>query len=280
MHIRKHNIQAIGRLKELGKHELILNPDSPHAMEIAELLDGLFDAFYDPAPIYPLGDDIGMVKLIQYAGDDKMVVNAARISFDGDNEEPLNARDVKLINYLLSHHHGSPTEHNLITYKVVDPITTDRQWVRHRIAVAKNEVSGRYTEVPELIYTPLEFRAQAVSNRQASVEDTGTIDQDHAHEVWEEAWRAAYKAYKALLEAGVAREQARGILPQSMYTENYYSFNLRSLMHFIALRDHEGAQWEIQQYARALYQLALPIFPETLGIFEKLRSHEAPPKAS
>ncbi|WP_255807582.1 FAD-dependent thymidylate synthase [Deinococcus sp. KNUC1210] len=90
-----------------------------------------------PAVLFPLGDPFGSVALVQHVGDDKMIVNAARVSFGGDSDAPLTSRDEKLIGYLLKHQHGSPFEHNLITFKVVCPIFVDRQMVRHRVGVSK-----------------------------------------------------------------------------------------------------------------------------------------------
>ncbi|WP_052351667.1 FAD-dependent thymidylate synthase [Deinococcus pimensis] len=223
--------------------------------------------------LYPLADGVGSVALVQHVGDDKSVVNAARVSFGGDNSLPLDARDEKLIRYLLREKHGSPFEHNLITYKIVCPIFVDRQMVRHRVGVSKNEISGRYVEVQERVYTPAEFRRQARSNRQASVVDEeGTIDQAEAHDVWAGAWRTAYEAYERLLALGVTREQARGVLPQAMYTESYWTFNLRSLLHFLGLRDHKGAQYETMLYARAMAELAEPLFPVTFGAWRDLQA--------
>lgn len=219
-----------------------------------------------PAPsptLFPLGDGTGSVSLVQHVGDDKSVVNAARISFGGDSDAPLDDRDEKLIRYLLRHQHGSPFEHNLITFKVVCPIFVDRQMVRHRVGVSKNEVSARYVEVQERNFTPPRFRKQAPSNRQASVEDDGTLDQAAAARVWQAAWQQAFGAYQDLLRLGVTREQARGVLPLSLYTESYYTFNVRSLLHFLELRDHEGAQYETRLFARALAELAEPLFPVT-----------------
>ncbi|KEF33554.1 thymidylate synthase [Deinococcus sp. RL] len=221
--------------------------------------------------LYPLGDGIGSVALVQHVGSDKMIVNAARVSFGGDSDAPLSDRDEKLIRYLLRHQHGSPFEHNLVTFKVVCPIFVDRQLVRHRSGVSKNEVSLRYTETRERNFTPPSFRRQAPSNRQASVEDDGTLDQAAAAAVWEGAWRAAFAAYQELLALGVTREQARGVLPLSLYTESYYTFNVRSLLHFLSLRDHEGAQYETQLYARALAELAEPLFPVTFREWRALR---------
>ena len=269
----KHNLKAVRAIKDVDIEMLMYDVDNPAVHQALAVLKKLQDDFYDPEPLDPLDDGISMVKLLMFAGEDKSVVNAARVSFGGDNDEELDDRDVKLINYLMKEHHGSPTEHNLMTFKVIAPIFVDRQWVRHRVGVSKNEISGRYVEMKERYYTPRSFRMQAKSNRQASVEADDRLDQEVAIKIWHEAWAHAYNAYQQLLELGVTREQARGVLPLTLYTENYYSFNLRSLMHFIALRDHEGAQWEMRLFARALYQLALPLYPETLAAFERLRTH-------
>lgn len=224
--------------------------------------------------IHPLQDDIGSVALVQVSGDDKMIVNAARVSFGADNLSPLSARDEKLISYLLAHHHGSPFEHNMITFKLILPIFVDRQIVRHRAGVSKNEVSGRYVELQERNYLPKIFRKQAPSNRQASVEDDGSIDQEEATRIWQEAWQNAYQAYQQLINLGVTREQARGVLPLSLYTETYYSFNLRSLLHFLTLRLHEGAQFETQLYAQAMQALIEPHFPATFRAWKAQQQKE------
>lgn len=220
--------------------------------------------------LFPLNDGIGSVALVQHVGDDKGIVNAARVSFGQDNDEPLSDRDAKLIGYLLREHHGSPFEHNLITFKIVCPIFVDRQMVRHRVGVSKNEVSGRYVEVQERAYVPTEFRQQAKSNRQASVEALDGFPHDTAGKVYQRAWHGAFGAYQDLLGLGVTREQARGVLPLSLYTESYYTFNLRSLLHFVGLRDHAGAQWETQQYAKAMRTLAESIFPVSFKAWDDL----------
>ncbi|WP_245872973.1 FAD-dependent thymidylate synthase [Deinococcus planocerae] len=137
---------------------------------------------------------------------------------------------------------------------------------------SKNEVSGRYVELQERNFTPPSFRKQAPSNRQASVEDDGTLDQEAAAQIWAEAWRNAYAAYQALLRLGVTREQARGVLPVSLYTESYYTFNVRSLLHFLELRDHEGAQYETRLFARAMAELAEPLFPVTFREWRELHA--------
>lgn len=223
--------------------------------------------------LFPLNDEIGSVALVQHVGDDKSVVNAARVSFGGDNTLPFDEKDAKLIRYLLKHEHGSPFEHNSLTFKIVAPIFVIRQWMRHRVGVSYNEISGRYVEVNEQFYTPEKFRQQAKSNRQASIEATDSLNQEQAHQVWENAWKQAFQAYQDLLALGVTREQARGVLPLTMYSEFYFTCNLRSLFHFLALRDHPGAQWETQMYARALAQLAEPLFPSSFEAWRSLHNH-------
>jgi thymidylate synthase (FAD) len=227
------------------------------------------------ATLYPLADGVGSVSLVQHVGDDKMIVNAARVSFGGDSAAPLSSRDEKLISYLLRERHGSPFEHNLITFKIVCPIFVDRQMVRHRVGVSKNEISGRYVEMTERVYQPTAFRKQAPSNRQASMPDDGTLDQAAASGVWAEAWRQSFGAYQQLLGLGVTREQARGVLPQALYTESYYTFNVRSLLHFLGLRDHDGAQYETRLYAQAMGELSEPLFPVTFAAWRSLSEHSS-----
>ena len=126
----------------------------------------------------------------------------------------------------------------------------------------------------ERLYTPASFRKQAPSNRQASVQDDGSLDQEAAAAAWESAWQASYGAYQQLLALGVTREQARGVLPQAMYTESYWTFNLRSLMHVWELRLHEGAQWETQQFAKTMLELVEPIFPVSIRAWRELKGIE------
>jgi len=211
--------------------------------------------------IYPLNDGIGSVELLMVAGTDQDIVDAARVSFDkvGNTDTEANA---KLIRYLLKHQHMSPFEHNMIKFRIKCPIFVDRQIVRHRIGISKNEISARYVEVKDEFYVPVALRAQSKSNRQASVESDQLDDFINTYRL---TCAAAVRSYHILLDVGVCREQARGVLPQAMYTTSIYTFNLRSLLHFIELRKHAGAQWEIQQYALAMEQLVKPSFPLVFG---------------
>jgi len=230
------------------------------------------------------GDKIGTVEYVQHMGTDLTVVNSARVSF-GKHKDELDAGDEKLIRYLIKHRHTSTLEHNTITLRFTVPLYVRSQHHRHR-TFSFNETSRRYTEENLRFYEPAAFRTQHASNRQASNVNE-RIDpilnrEDESHPKWGE-WIKPYHAsqavrdhhhssvelYERLLASGVCREQARGVLPQSLYTEYYGSANLNNLLKFIDLRTHEGAQWEIQQVAKACLEIAADLWPVTVGAYRE-----------
>ena len=227
------------------------------------------------------GDGIGRVDYVNHMGDDLTVVNSARVSF-GVEKEQLDARDKKLINYLIKHRHTSTLEHNLITFRFCVPMYVRSQHHRHR-TWSYNEISRRYTDVNIKFYEPKEFRTQHKSNRQASNAEE-LIDPEV---VWggKNYGRAAshlvglhnqksLELFNSLIEAGVCREQARGVLPQNLYTEYYGTVNVSNLLKFIDLRTHEGAQWEIQKMAEACLEIATDLFPVTVGAYRRIKENE------
>lgn len=220
---------------------------------------------------YCLDDEIGYTALIQHIGDDCSVVNSARVSF-GKQINQIEDKDRKLIKFLLEHSHGSPLEHNSLTFLVKCPLFVARQWMRHRIS-SFNEVSARYVEVKDEFYIPQNFRKQSTSNRQASIDEFIKQDDGDLCLYVGSLYGQAHKLYKEMLEAGVCREQARAVLPLATYTQYYWTCNLRSFLHFIKLRDHKDAQYEIQQYARAMLEQVKEIFPETIKIWQELNNH-------
>lgn len=215
---------------------------------------------------------LGSIELLDQMGDDLSIVNAARVSFNSESRE-LNERDEKLIYFLAKHKHWTPFEQNSIKFRVKCPIFITRQWMKHRTWVF-NEISARYTKFDNTVYTPEDFREQSESNRQASIE-AENIDQAKAHEVYENAIKASVDAYHQLLELGVCREQARGILPVGSHTQFITTVNLRNFMHWYYLRIACGAQWEIQQYARAAFELIKPAFPVAMDCFDRLQKEQA-----
>jgi len=229
------------------------------------------------------GDGIGKVQYIQHMGDDKTIVNSARVSFGSDCEGSLTERDKKLIKYLIRHKHTSTLEHNIITFKFIVPLFIRSQHHRHR-TWSYNEISRRYTDKNLAFYEPSKFRTQHKSNRQASnVEELvnpkiDTFDPACSHPVPVFAsdlivghHKASLALFDDLLAAGVCREQARGVLPQNLYTEYYGSVNLNNLLKFVELRIHEGAQYEIQKVAMACLEIAEHIWPITIGSYREIR---------
>lgn len=219
------------------------------------------------------GDGIGKVSYIQHVGDDKMIVNAARVSFGGDNQGDLSPRDKKLIKYLVEHKHTSPFEHNSITFMFEVPMFVRAQHMRHR-TWAYNEISRRYTEVDLKFYEPKEFRTQHKSNRQASnagelIDPEITWDKARASALVHNHHKASLRLFDDLIAGGVCREQARGVLPQNLYTRYYGTVNLSNLIKFIDLRIHEGAQWEIQKVAEACLDIATEIWPFSVGAYRE-----------
>ena len=187
-------------------------------------------------------------------GDDSSVVRAARVSF-GQSTKGEEA-DKKLINYMMKHNHGTPFEHIVFTFHIRCPIFVARQWFRHRIG-SFNEISGRYVELDTHFFVPKVFRQNKTSNHQASIEGDFTEDEiESMMTEWKYTLDIVESTYHSLLEKGMAREQARAILPLGTYTEFYWTVNLRSLFNFIRLRTAEDAQEEMRDYATVIYEIA------------------------
>ena len=222
------------------------------------------------------GDGIGTVEYVQHMGEDITIVNSARVSF-GKHKEQIDGKDRRLIRYLIKHKHTSTFEHNVATFRFVVPLFVRSQHHRHR-TFSYNEISRRYTEENLRFYEPLSFRTQHKNNRQASnteelidpvivpdLSDTGfgltasnKIKQHHLESV---------SLYNTLMARGVCREQARGVLPQNMYTEYYGTANLNNLLKFCGLRLHEGAQWEIQKVAEGIIGICKNLWPITINSY-------------
>ena len=225
-------------------------------------------------PLY--GDGKGFVELVDAVGSDLSVVNSARVSF-GKHKTELDEKDKKLIKYLIKHKHTSTLEHCFVTFRVKVPLFVRSQHHRHR-TWSYNEISRRYTDFDIQFYEPLTFRTQHKSNRQASnIEDlidplltnwasTASNAMKHHHE-------ASLQLFEELIEAGVCREQARGVLPQNMYTEYYASANLNNILKFIDLRTHEGAQKEIQDMAKGMLEIITKLYPVTVGAYREVRGN-------
>ena len=211
-------------------------------------------------------DGQGWVGLIDHLGSEATIVNAARVSF-GKLKKEIDERDVTLLHYLIDNKHTSPLEHLVFTFSIHCPLFIRGQWHRHR-TWSYNEISRRYTEVDLEFYTPPKLRRQAETNRQASV-DSPDFEDTALRKMIAEQNERSLALYNSLLEAGVCREQARGVLPQNMMVTFWGTVNLNNLLHFLELRDSEHAQWEIREYAKAIKKLIKPIIPNVASYFEK-----------
>ncbi|MGE0206238.1 MAG: FAD-dependent thymidylate synthase [Candidatus Babeliales bacterium] len=217
----------------------------------------------------PLGDGISSVELIRISGSDLDIVNAARVSY-GKVSTEVSDRDKNLIKFLMEHRHTSPFEHNQLSFRIKAPIYVVREWMRHRMN-SFNEISYRFVKAKVEFYIPQKWRFQDTINKQSSV---GAFSDEQLHEKYKKTLEMAYAAYEELLEQGVCREQARGLLPVCIYTEFIFTCNLHSLMHFMKLRLGKGAQQEIRAYAYALLKLADPHFPVALGEWKRTQMPE------
>ena len=209
-------------------------------------------------------DGQGWVGLVDTMGSETTVVNAARVSF-GKFVTEISERDVVLMRYLLENGHTSPLEHVVFSFIVHCPLFVRSQWHRHR-TWSYNEISRRYTETDIEFYVPPIVRAQSENNRQASVDTMDEAAQEKARAAIKSANEKSLAEYEKLLAMGVSREQARGVLSQNIMTTFWATVDLHNLVHFLKIRDHAGAQWEMVQYARAIKKLVRPIVPHVADI--------------
>lgn len=220
----------------------------------------------------PLKDGISSVQLVDHMGSDLSVVNAARVSmakesqWDEDWTAPdalsilsLSDKDQKFIKYLAKHQHWTPFSHPQITLRIKMPIFIARQWFKHMVGFTRNEVSRRYVDDTPELYIPTEWRGRAESVKQGSsdeVVNVGLLMVEHT-----DYWIATLDTYKDLLDKGVCPEQARMVLPQSMYTEFIETGSLAAYARLASLRLDPHAQKEIQWYAQAIDKVMSELYP-------------------
>ena len=257
--------------------------------------------------------DHGFVELVDKMGNDLTVANAARVSMGkgsamiwtcpkcgkaeecvGDPERyaagavlpfccgelqhvtaTLAEKDRKLIKYLLAHNHTSPMRHAMLTFRCKAPIFVFRQWMKHRIASEFNEVSSRYTELGEAqFYTPSTFRTQSKDNKQGSGANLDTHASMNASAAVQDCHMFSKDGYAELRELGVAKEMARIVMPVSQYSEVIWTVSLHAVLHFLSLRLDSHAQWEIQQFAKAVRTLVYENFPVVVSEYEAIAERQ------
>jgi thymidylate synthase (FAD) len=231
--------------------------------------------------------DHGFVGLVEYMGSDASIAQSARVSY-GEGTKKVN-EDRNLIRYLVRHKHTSPLEMAEFRFHVKMPIFVARQWVRHRTANL-NEYSGRYSVMSDEFYTPdLErIQPQSTTNNQGSSGKLSDKEANFSQSIMRDNSSNCLDSYRLLLNEysvskiesdvyftgeteerqGVSRELSRIVLPVSNYTEMYWKLDLHNIFHFLNLRLDAHAQWEIQEYGKAMYELIKPVVPTATEAFE------------
>lgn len=210
--------------------------------------------------------DHGFVEYIDHMGSDVRVVNAARVSFAKESTH-LNDKDKRLVNYLLNNEEGeehwAPFAHPHITLRVKAPIAIRTQMFKHKVGFVESEISRRYVSDPPQFYTPKWRTKPTGGAKQGSgeffPEDLHSTDIKKG--MYSQVMEMALKNYEFLINAGVAPEQARFILPQGVYTEWYWTGSLYGFARVHRLRSAKNAQWESREYASAISRVMEAVFP-------------------
>jgi thymidylate synthase (FAD) len=203
----------------------------------------------------------GFVELLETFGSDLTVVNAARVSFHKESNEMTN-RDSGLINYLATHNHNSPFFHPQARFRIKMPIFVCREWFRHTVGLARNEVSRRYVDSFPECWVPdaTNIRERDPKIKQGS-KATPVEESEEVHNVFEDHTKQALTTYQTLLDRGVAPEIARSVLPQSMYSEFIETGSLAAYARICHLRLDPSAQKEIRDYATEVNHCMATQFP-------------------
>lgn len=205
--------------------------------------------------------DKGFVTLVDHMGTDCTVVNAARISF-GKKVTEMSDKDVRLLQYLAKHKHWTPFAHPQLTFHIKMPIFVARQFMKSNVGVVYNEISRRYVDDTPEFYHPKEWRKRPEGSvKQGSGDRLDPYTDFTMGDYQKHAEETSLSTYENMLYSGVAPEMARMVLPVSMYTEVWATMSLQAAHRIVALRLDPHAQWEIQQYGKAMYDLIEPLFP-------------------
>jgi thymidylate synthase (FAD) len=216
--------------------------------------------------------DNGYVRLVNVMGSDLTVVNSARVSYNKESKE-LTERDIRLIKFLAREGHTSPFRHAILQFEIYAPLMVARQWWKYvvgsdHVMDAWNESSRRYITEEPTFYIPKadEWRSAPENSKQGSGEPVGEEIGEHYTLNLMRLIEAGEKLYEEALKDGICAEQARLFLPAyGMYVRWYWTASLQSVAHFLNQRLAHDAQREIQEYAKAVYELVKPHFPVSIG---------------
>jgi thymidylate synthase (FAD) len=209
--------------------------------------------------------DFGTIELMEGTREgDLLVVNAARCSFDKEHTE-LEGSDSKLLNYLAKHEHVLPFRHPSATLRIHAPIFVLRQLGKHQVGFSWSEVSRRYITTPPQFHYPSEWRGVADNVKQGSGGPVPEVEQNFTGHDYELLISDAYSTYQGMMDAGICPEQARMVLPQSMFTTTVTTGSLLGWFHMFKLRTEEHTQKETQEYATKIGEIMAELFPISWG---------------
>ncbi len=222
--------------------------------------------------------DKGFIEVVDSLGNDLTVVNSARVSF-GKRKTKFDKSDERLVRYLAKYKHYSPFRHLQVQFHIKAPEFVMRQWYKHVVGIettsnsstkdhAWNEISGRYVPVEDFYY-PSVWRKQSDDNKQASEGVLDDLQQKRMNDTYNELMRQVEMAYDRMIDAGMAKEQARIVLPLNQYTEVYWTASFQAIMNFIELRNEKTSQIEIQDYAKVLLELMRDVYPMTTKLWSE-----------
>jgi len=223
--------------------------------------------------------DKGFIEVVDSLGNDLTVVNSARVSF-GKRKETFDKSDERLVRYLAKYKHYSPFRHLQVQFHIKAPEFVMRQWYKHVVGIettsnsstkdhAWNEISGRYVPVEDF-YIPGVWRKQSEDNKQASEGVLDDLQQKRMSACYNDFMKNVEHTYDKMVDSGMAKEQARIMLPLSQYTEVYWTASFQAIVNFIELRAEKTSQWEIQEYAKVMQKLMFEVYPKTTEIWSKL----------
>ena len=223
--------------------------------------------------------DKGFIEVIDSLGNDLTVVNSARVSF-GKRKETFDKSYERLVRYLAKYKHYSPFRHLQVQFHIKAPEFVMRQWYKHVVGIettsnsstkdhAWNEISGRYVPVSDY-YEPSVWRKQSDDNKQASEGVLDDLQQKRMNDAYNDLMRKVRMTYDKMVKAGMAKEQARIILPLNQYTEVYWTASFQAVMNFIELRNEKTSQIEIQEYAKVMLEQMKEVFPKTTKIWSEV----------
>lgn len=213
------------------------------------------------------------VELLGHMGDDLMVVNAARVSY-GKIKGKFDGKDDKLIRFLIKYKHTSPFRHPQLQFRIKCPIFVERQLFKHQVGMTANSISGRYVDFSDSYDLPEKLRKQSKSSKQGSEGFIEGIQSDALIELYKDAVQNCADVYKKLCDSGVAKEQARGVLPLCLQTQFIWTGSLAAFIHMWSLRLKPDTQQETREVAQMIFDEVQNIegepFKYTIKAFQDL----------